>query len=101
MPTEDLTSDLNSEMDFNPNANTNNTSFTSSVRKHQQPKGNEHIKSERINMKIDFNSSTNNKVNISIEDEIKTPDFDADYGFQVLKIISFYCFFIFILSAKL
>jgi hypothetical protein len=95
MPTEDLTSDLNSEMDFNPNVNTNNTSFTSSVRKHQQPKGND-IKSERINMKIDFNSSTNNKVNSSIEDEIKTPDFDADYGFQVLHLI-FFAFHIFII----
>ena len=91
MPTEDLTSDLNSETDFNTNANTNNSSFTSSVRNHQKPKGNELIKSERINMKIDFNNSTNhinnnnNNNNNSIEDEIKTPDFDADYGFQVFK----------------
>ncbi len=79
MPTEDLTSDLNSETDFNAN----NSSFTSSARKrnHNQPQH------DRINMKIDFNSSSTTNHNNNIEDEIKTPDFDADYGFQVYIFI--------------
>ena len=77
MPTEDLTSDLNSETDFNTNVNTNNSSFSSPAKKHHS--NSLGVKSDRGNMKFDFNGHANN----TTEDEIKTPDFDADYAFQV------------------
>ena len=70
MPTEDLTSDLNSEADFN------------SVK--QRNKNNK--KMDRSSMQIDLNGDShnnNNNNNINTEDDIKTPDFEVDYAFQV------------------
>jgi hypothetical protein len=92
MPTEDLTSDLNSETDFNTNNNNNNNAlFNSSARNKQQ----HHSLDHRANMQIDFSqpgrvahSNNNYNNNQSLDDEIKTPDFDADYAFQDSKTTS-------------
>lgn len=90
MPTEDLTSDLNSETDFNTNVNT--------LGQQHGPLGSstDRVGSfgsrgaiggagagpgvySRSNMQIDLN--TRDKSNLN--DEIKTPDFDSNYAFQV------------------
>ena len=105
MPTEDLTSDLNSETDFNTNLNAQNASFGSSVRPHlphHKVNGNNINSSDRGSMQIDLNGNSNKKSNnSSLEDEIKTPDFDADYAFQVknkntlknkIKLFFFCCY---------
>lgn len=78
IPTQDLTSDLNSERDFS----TNNDSFVSY--------GNV-TKSNRSSMKFDFNEKKNSKFQ---EDEIKTPDFDHNFIFQV-NLLGCFCFNIF------
>ena len=77
-PAEDLTSDLNSETDFN-------TSVSSSVRQHQTSAN---MKFNRGNMQINLTNDHQNGLNQrqsnqSFDDDIKTPDFDANYAFQV------------------
>ncbi|CAF0817304.1 unnamed protein product [Brachionus calyciflorus] len=68
LPTQDLTSDLNSERDFS--TNNNNDSF---IGYSNGPKSN------RSSLKFDFNEKKNSKYQ---DDEIKTPDFDHNYIFQ-------------------
>ena len=101
MPTEDLTSDLNSEADFND---------TASLRqRHQEPSVLNRVASFKANQPPNLisSNSTNrlsNRSNETLnhsnrlsngghstfneEDEIKTPDFDMEYRFVVSWIDS-------------
>ena len=67
-PAEDLISDLNSDADFNSkSAPTNKTSTN-----------------KRTRMQIDLNKSNNHRQQESIDEyDIKTPDLDNEFRFQV------------------
>lgn len=79
VPVEDLTSDLNSETDFNHSV----SSISSSVRNHNNRKRQTPItNNNRSNMRLDVKTDEHASC-----DDIKTPDFDVDSAFQVTNIL--------------
>ena len=88
-PTVDLTSDLNSDADFKSNLSNSSSSSSSARIRHnneQGPKAND-MMNRRANMQIDL-SQTHAEAHSGgqqshQDDDIKTPDFDIDYAFQV------------------
>lgn len=79
VPVEDLTSDLNSETDFNHST----CSIASSARNRHVPSVQKPL-SNRNTMQLDLKSDINYNRRADSSDEIKTPDFDD--AFQVTKL---------------
>lgn len=79
MPGQDLTSDLNLNIERGSNTNDSFVSYSNVT------------KSNRSSMKFDFNE---NKTSNASNDEIKTPDFDQNYIFQVISGVSIYLYIV-------
>ena len=83
-PAEDLVSDLNSEADFNSlSSNTN-------IRATRPQSSLSRTSNNKMQIDLKVNNNTNNQTT-NDDYDIKTPDIDVDYIFQVNWFKFFFC----------